>query len=304
MISTDELYEKYLRKDMIPTMFCPGCGNGAVLNYTLRAIDSLKIDQDKLVFISGIGCSSRLPGYIKADALHTTHGRAIAFATGIKATNPDLTVIVFTGDGDLGSIGLSHFLHGIRRNIDITVICINNFNYGMTGGQASSSMPMGDLSTTTPYQNIEHSFNLSLLAKAAGAVYVARWTFAHSIQAITAIKRAISKKGFTFVEILSSCPVSYGRSNISKDPRAILRFFLENSIRYHASDPIHQESAKTYPESQEQPSDLFEVVQSQRGKLLIGEFCDLYKPDYHELFENMKIRAKKQFWAARNEKND
>lgn len=298
MISNEELMKKYLRKDMFPTIFCPGCGNGMVLNYTIRAIDDLQLDQDKLVFISGIGCSSRLPAYIEADALHTTHGRAIAFATGIKATNPDLKVIVFTGDGDLGSIGLNHFMHGIRRNIDITVICINNFNYGMTGGQASPSMPMGDLSTTTPYENIEHSFNLSLLAKAAGAVYVARWTFAHSTQAIMAIKRAISKKGFTFVEILSSCPVSYGRRNISKDPREILKFFLENSVRYRPPEPIHKMSAKTYPDDQEQPSDLYDIVQTLKGKILVGEFSDMYKPDYHELFEAMKIRAKKQFWAT------
>jgi len=137
MKSSTELRKKYLREDLMPTLFCPGCGNGQILNYTIRAIDDLNISQDKLVFVSGIGCSSRLPAYIEADGIHTTHGRAIAFATGIKITNPELEVIVFTGDGDLAAIGLNHFLQAVRRNIDITVICVNNETYGMTGGQLS-----------------------------------------------------------------------------------------------------------------------------------------------------------------------
>ncbi|MHA1145010.1 MAG: thiamine pyrophosphate-dependent enzyme [Candidatus Helarchaeota archaeon] len=297
-----ELVKKYLREPLLPTIFCPGCGNGMVLNYLVRALDDLKINQNDLVLVSGIGCSSRLPAYFESDGLHTTHGRAIAFATGIKATNPALNVIVITGDGDLGSIGMSHFIHAIRRNIDITVICINNFNYGMTGGQASSTMPMGDLSTTTPYRNIEHSFNLSVLAKAAGAVYVARWTVAHSVQAITAIKKAVTRKGFSFVEMISTCPVSYGRRNISGDPRKMIRSFLDNSLLYSPETKHHLESAKTYPDND--LCDLFKITQSKAGKILIGEFSDLYKSDFHELYEEMKKRAKKQFWAAKDEQKD
>jgi 2-oxoglutarate ferredoxin oxidoreductase subunit beta len=183
--SVEELREKYLRQDLLPTIFCPGCGNGQVLHYMIRAIDDLNIPQDNLVFVSGIGCSSRLPAYLEAYGVHTTHGRAIAFATGIKITNPGLNVVVFTGDGDIAAIGLNHFLQAVRRNISITIICINNENYGMTGGQVSPTMHMGSYSKTTPYQNIEHSFNLSFLARAAGAVYVARWTTAHSLEIIT-----------------------------------------------------------------------------------------------------------------------
>ncbi|MHC1591670.1 MAG: thiamine pyrophosphate-dependent enzyme [Candidatus Helarchaeales archaeon] len=299
--NSKELQERYLRKELLPTMFCPGCGNGMVLNYLIRALDALQVDLDELVLVSGIGCSSRLPAYIESDGLHTTHGRAIAFATGIKATNPDLTVIVITGDGDLASIGLSHFIHSIRRNIDLTVICINNFNYGMTGGQASATMPMGDISTTTPYQSIEHSFNLSELARAAGATYVARWTVAHSIPAINSIKKAITKKGLSFVEMLSTCPVSYGKWNISPDPSTMLRYLLENTIIFDPKKDYHLESAKSY--EIDESCDLFEIIQSKTGKFLIGEFCDLTRADYHELYEQMKKRAKEAFWRQHRERN-
>ncbi len=291
--TAEELREKYLRKDLLPTVFCPGCGNGQVLNYVIRAIDDLGISQDNLVFVSGIGCSSRLPAYIVADGIHTTHGRAIAFATGIKLTNPDLTVIVFTGDGDLAAIGLNHFLQAIRRNVDITVICINNENYGMTGGQVSPTTPMGDYSTTTPYQNIEHSFNLSFLAKAAGAVYVARWTTAHSIQAIGAIKKGIQKSGLAFIEILSTCPVSRKRF---KTPRENLNYFLNETIRYY--------SERREKEEEEESSHVFEDLNAcfttdSQGKIIIGEIVDLIKPDFYQLYKKLKERAKNAFWKKR-----
>ncbi|MCK4444089.1 MAG: 2-oxoacid:ferredoxin oxidoreductase subunit beta, partial [Thermoplasmata archaeon] len=146
-----KIKEKYIKEEMWPSIFCVGCGVGNVLNYTLRAVDEKRIDIDDIVFVSGIGCSSRLPGYIDADGLHTTHGRAIAFATGVKAANPDLHVIIFTGDGDAAGIGGNHLIHAARRNIDLTVICINNFNYGMTGGQVSPTTPEGGFTTTSPY---------------------------------------------------------------------------------------------------------------------------------------------------------
>ena len=287
--SASELREKYLRKDLLPTIFCPGCGNGQVLQYVIRAIDDLGISQDDLVFVSGIGCSSRLPAYIEAYGIHTTHGRAIAFATGIKVTNPNLEVIVFTGDGDLAAIGLNHFLQAIRRNINITVICINNENFGMTGGQVSPTTHMGDITSTTPYQNIEHSFNLSFLAKTAGATYVARWTTAHSNQLIKSIKKGIKKKGLAFIEILSACPVNKKQF---KTPREYLQYFLNETISYSPEvDGVFDSHVF---------KDLNECFTTDcEGKIIIGEITDLDKPDYHQLYENLKERSKNEFEKRR-----
>ena len=282
--SIEELRNKYLRQDLLPTMFCPGCGNGQVLNYVIRAIDELNMNQNNLVFVSGIGCSSRLPAYLEAYGVHTTHGRAIAYATGIKITNPELSVIVFTGDGDLAAIGLNHFLQAIRRNIDITVICINNENYGMTGGQVSPTTPMGLPSSTTPYYNIEHSFNLSFLAKAAGAVYVARWTTAHSNQAIKSIKKGLQKRGLAFIELISPCPI-----NKKKSPKELLNYYLEETIRYTVAcedDP----SSHTF-------KDLDECFTAPwKGKIIIGDITDLDKRDYHQLYEELRENARNEFW--------
>ncbi|MFW6141192.1 MAG: 2-oxoacid:ferredoxin oxidoreductase subunit beta [Candidatus Saliniplasma sp.] len=211
--NTQEIREKYLRKDMMPTIFCTGCGIGNVLNYTLRAIEKEGLDMDKTVILSGIGCSSRLPGYVDVDSLHTTHGRALAFATGVKITNPDLNVIVFTGDGDCMGIGGNHFIHAARRNIDMTVIAVNNFIYGMTGGQVAPTTPEGDYATTAPFGNIEPPFDMSNMAISSGASYVARWTVTKPSQPINSIAEAIANKGFSFVEMLSPCTTAYARQN-------------------------------------------------------------------------------------------
>lgn len=213
MIDADQMRKKYLRDGMLPTIFCSGCGHGNAFDYTFWALEELELDMDKVVFASGIGCSSRIPGYINADGLHTTHGRAIAFATGIKAANPDLNVIVFTGDGDCAGIGGNHFIHAARRNIDITVILLNNFIYGMTGGQLSPTAPMGSISTTSPYGNIEQAFNICELAKALGAAYVARWPIFYPYQPIKSIKEGIQNRGFSLIELMSPCPTAYGRRN-------------------------------------------------------------------------------------------
>ncbi|MBD3230176.1 MAG: 2-oxoacid:ferredoxin oxidoreductase subunit beta [Candidatus Lokiarchaeota archaeon] len=293
--SSKELREKYLRSDILPTVFCPGCGNGQVLNYTIRAIEELKISIDDLVFVSGIGCSSRIPVYIQADGIHTTHGRAIAYATGIKVTNPELTVIVFTGDGDIAAIGLNHFLQSIRRNIDITVICINNEIYGMTGNQYSPTTPMGSFTATTPYQNIEHSFNLSFLAKTAGAIYVARWTTAHSTQAIKSIKKAINKKGLSFVEMISPCPIS---GKMFQNSRDYLYYFLENSIHYNTNeDNENKISSHIFKDINEC------FTASSEGKIIVGEIADLNKPDFHQLYKKLKVRAKNEFWERKKRKD-
>ncbi|HUU47082.1 MAG TPA: thiamine pyrophosphate-dependent enzyme [Acidobacteriota bacterium] len=232
--------EKYLEANMWPSIFCQGCGIGTVLNCALRAIDKIGLDIDRTVFVSGIGCSSRIPGYIDADGLHTTHGRAIAFATGIKLANPDLTVIVFTGDGDLAGIGGNHFIHAARRNVDLTVICVNNYNYGMTGAQVSPTTPIGGITMTSPYGNVESPFDLSALAIGAGAPYVSRWTTAHPHETIMAVKKAIEKPGFAFVEVLASCPIGYGRKNDLKHGKDYLEWLKRNTIgrtRYTAMTP-------------------------------------------------------------------
>ena len=286
--SSEYYVNKYLRKDLLPAMFCPGCGNLNVLNYTIRAIDNLNLDPNSFVYVSGIGCSSRLTAYLAADALHTVHGRAIAFATGIKVTNPKLRLIVFTGDGDLAAIGMSHFMHAIRRNIDMTVICINNENYGMTGGQVSPTTPMFESTKSSPFGSIEHSFNLAGIAKAAGASYVARWTSAHSVQVIKSIEKAIMKNGFAFIEIISSCPV--GKRDKYKNPREIMKFFLEETILYDENETKDVISARTY-EGLEDPFTLYGA----REKIIIGEFADLERPTYVELYEKLKKNAKEEF---------
>ncbi len=224
------LREKYLRDEMFPTIFCDGCGIGNVLQYTLWAIDNLGLNLDKTVFVSGIGCSSRLPGYINADGLHTTHGRALAFATGVKVANPDLTIIVFTGDGDCSGIGGNHFIHAIRRNMDFTVIAVNNFTYGMTGGQVAPTTPRGGMTTTTPYGNIEYPFDMSELAKVVGAPYVARWPVTYPYQPIKSIEAGIQKKGFAFIELLAPCPTAYARRNKMRSIEAAWQWYRDNVV--------------------------------------------------------------------------
>ncbi len=201
------------RTDRLPHIWCPGCGIGpAVHAYALAMLES-GIPMDKQVSVSGIGCTGRVPGYVNIDSYHTTHGRAIPFATAMALVNPELEVTVFSGDGDLFAIGGNHFIHAARRNVDINVICINNFNYGMTGGQAGPTTPLGARATTAPYGNYEQPFNLPYLAAACGAVFVARWTALHVRQVKQAILRMMEKKGFTFIEVLAPCPVGFGRPN-------------------------------------------------------------------------------------------
>jgi 2-oxoglutarate ferredoxin oxidoreductase subunit beta len=222
--------EDYLEMAMYPSIFCTGCGIGNVLNYALRAIDAEHIDLDNVVFVSGIGCSSRMPGYIDADGLHTTHGRALAFATGIKTANPDLTVIIFTGDGDAAGIGGNHLIHAARRNVDLTVICINNFIYGMTGGQVSPTTPTDMKSTTTPYGNMELPFDLSQLCIGAGASYVSRWTLGYPHETVKAIREGLRNRGFSFLEMLVPCPTGYGKRQKMREGRETWDWYKENTI--------------------------------------------------------------------------
>ena len=221
---------KYLRKDRLPHIFCAGCGNGIVMNTFFKGMELANIDFKNIVLVSGIGCSSRIPGYVKCDSLHTTHGRPIAFATGLKLGNPNLDVVVFTGDGDAAAIGGNHLIHGARRNIDLTVICINNNIYGMTGGQISPTSPRGSYGSTAPYGATETPFDLAKLVKAAGASYVARWTTAHPLQLANSIRRGLENKGFSFIEVLSQCPTYFGRKNRMRSPVEMLKWMKENSI--------------------------------------------------------------------------
>ncbi|MHB8927470.1 MAG: thiamine pyrophosphate-dependent enzyme [Bacillota bacterium] len=206
----NEIAEKYLRQEALPMIFCPGCGDGTVLGAFLRTVDELKIG-DQLALVGGIGCSGWMPVYVNVDTIHTLHGRAIPVAVGLKVTRPDRKVVVFTGDGDAIGIGGNHFIHAARRNVDLTVIMINNAIYGMTGGQAAPTTPSGATTQTTPYGNPEDPFDACKLAEAAGATYVARWTAGHPRQLIKAFKEAIQHPGFAFVEVMTQCPVQAGR---------------------------------------------------------------------------------------------
>jgi 2-oxoglutarate ferredoxin oxidoreductase subunit beta len=194
------------------------------------------IDLQKTVMISGIGCSGRGAGYVNLDSYHTTHGRAIPFATGMKLANPELNVVVFSGDGDLFAIGGNHFIHAARRNVDMTVICVNNFNYGMTGGQVAATTPFHAKTTTTPMGNSESPFNLPLLAYASGATYVSRWTILHTRDLMESIEEALLKRGFSFIEVLAPCPVNYGRRNREK-PLDSLKIYQERTLIKNYAHP-------------------------------------------------------------------
>ena len=261
----------YIREEMFPHIWCPGCGNGIVLGSIIRAIDDLKWDRDKIVAVSGIGCSSRITGYVDFCTMNTIHGRALPFATGIKMANPDLKVIVVMGDGDCSAIGGNHFIHAARRNIDLTAIIINNMIYGMTGGQYSPLTPTGRFGSTAPYGNIDQSFDLANLAIAAGASYVARGTVYNPRQSTSLIKKALDKKGFSVVEIISDCPVSYGKMNNMKSPVDMLKWIKDISVSKKVWEGLSPDEKKE--------------------KYAIGEFLNKDRPDYTERYEEIIKKA-------------
>lgn len=219
----------YIRERFFPHLWCPGCGHGTVMGGMLRAIENLGIKKSDIVLVSGIGCSSRICGYLDFHTLHTLHGRALAFATGVKLSRPELTVIVPMGDGDAFSIGGNHFIHSARRNIDVTAIIMNNNIYGMTGGQHSPSTGYGDLATTAPFGNIDRPFDFVKLAMGSGATFVARTTTYHVISMIKIIERAIAHKGFSMVEVLSQCPTYFGRKNKFASAVDMLKYYKANT---------------------------------------------------------------------------
>ncbi len=264
--------EKYLRKSALPTIWCPGCGSGTVLSATLRAIDELDII-DKVGLVGGIGCAGWIPVYINADVMHTLHGRTLPFATGLKMSDPSRKIIVFSGDGDCLGIGGNHFIHTARRNIDITVILINNQIYGMTGGQVSPSTPSIAKTKTSVYGNPEKPIDSTNLARAAGATYIARWTTGQPRQLARAVKEAIEHKGFSLVEALSQCPTQAGRvTHGIADPSKLLNLLRSNTITVKKAEKA--------------------AAEERVGKLLVGTiFNSDEEIEFSESYGNMVARA-------------
>jgi 2-oxoglutarate ferredoxin oxidoreductase subunit beta len=256
-------YDKYLKPGRIPHIWCPGCGLGVALTCFIEAVMRKGYSVDECAVVSGIGCTGRVAGYLEMDTYHTTHGRAIAFATGLALAQPDLKVSVFSGDGDLFAIGGNHLIHAARRNVDLKVICVNNFNYGMTGGQVAPTTPLEAKTSTTPFGNAEPGFNLPHLAHASGAVYVARWTTYHPRQLVDSICRSFDKKGFTFVEAIAPCPIGYGRPNKLGSGLDEMRYYREMSEVRNGADPKDAEITLG-------------------GKITVGAFVDTERPDFLE----------------------
>ncbi len=229
--------DRFLRTDRLPHIWCSGCGLGTVLSCFTYALDELGLTESDVGIVSGIGCTGRAAGYLNLDSYHTTHGRAIAFATGLAVAKPDKKVVVISGDGDLFAIGGNHFIHAARRNVNMTVLCVNNFNYGMTGGQFGPTTPIGSRGTTAPYGNYESPFNLPYLAASSGAVYVARWTSLHARRLKEAMIEALTIPGFTFVEAVCPCPTNYGRRNKIGEGLDELKYYSDRSVIKHGADP-------------------------------------------------------------------
>lgn len=222
-------YENYLRMNKMPTLWCSGCGDGTILKSLIRAIDSLNLDLEKVSVVSGIGCSGRMSGYMDFNTVHTTHGRALPFATGLKMAAPDSKVIVISGDGDCMAIGGGHFIHAARRNIDLTLIIVNNYTYGLTGGQVSPETPLGSHTPTSQSGSIEPNFDIASVSVASGASFVARAVVSAPVQMDKAIKAGIEHNGFSVVEVLSNCHINWGRKNEHPDPFELVQW-MKNDL--------------------------------------------------------------------------
>jgi 2-oxoglutarate ferredoxin oxidoreductase subunit beta len=265
-------HDEYLKPGRIPHIWCPGCGLGVVLTTFIEAMRKRSIPPDRCAVVSGIGCTGRVAGYLNMDTYHTTHGRAIPFATGLALAKPDLHVTVFSGDGDLFAIGGNHMIHAARRNMNLKVICVNNFNYGMTGGQVAPTTPLGAKTSTTPLGNAEPSFNLPHLAHAAGAVYVARWTAFHPRQLVHSISETFDKTGFTFVEAIAPCPTGYGRPNKLGAGLDEMKYYRENCEIRNGAIPGDAE------------------IQL-RGKIVVGTFVNVDRPDFLANYNSRIVSA-------------
>lgn len=279
-----DLIHQYMRIDHLPHIWCPGCGNGVIMRDVAVALDELindpetDFDRDNIVIVSGIGCSSRAAGYLDFNSIHTTHGRAIAFATGIKMANPKLHVVVLTGDGDCSAIGGNHLIHAARRNLGLTVICFNNDIYGMTGGQYSPTTPTGDKATTAPYGNLDRPFDIALLAAGAGASFAARGDVFHARETTAIIKQAMLHKGFSLVDVYSVCPTYYGRKNKKGDAVEMLKWQRDNLI------PMNRFNVMT-------PEDL--AGKKPIGILAENDFPE-YSEEYQKLIDRFAAKGKKE----------
>lgn len=239
-------YMPYMRENRLPHMWCPGCGIGVVLKSVIRSFEELGWEQKDIAFVSGIGCTSRAPGYLNVNTLHTTHGRAISFATGIKMHKPDKHVVVISGDGDATAIGGNHLIHAARRNIDITVIVNNNNIYGMTGGQYSPTTPLGAKAATAPYGNLEPSFDLASLLIGAGASYVARGHVGNGRMLAKFIKDGFAHKGFSFIEVVSNCHTQFGRRNKMADPMNMVKWISDRATPLKKYEEMSQEEQEKH----------------------------------------------------------
>ena len=268
-----DVYQYLRHEKKFPLIWCPGCGNGIVMGSMIRAVDALGMAKDKTSIVSGIGCSGRVSTYMDFNTLHTTHGRALAFATGIKFARPELAVIVAMGDGDALAIGGNHFIHAARRNIDLTAIIFNNSTYGMTGGQISPTTPLGSIASTARMGNIENPFDVPKLAEAAGAAFVARGSAYHVDELDELMALAIRKKGFSVLEVITPCPTIYGRNNRLGSVVNMLKQQRDSLVSMHDVQGMSPEELK--------------------GKTVLGVLTDLDKPEYCEEYEKLMDRAQK-----------
>jgi 2-oxoglutarate ferredoxin oxidoreductase subunit beta len=264
-------YEYLRHHKKFPHVWCAGCGVGIVMGSILRSVQKLELNQDDVAIISGIGCTGRMPVYMDFNTMHTTHGRALAFATGLKLARPEMEIIVVMGDGDALAIGGNHFIHAARRNINLTAIVVNNNIYGMTGGQSSPTTPLNAYSATAPYGHIEQPFPISDLAIAAGASFVARGTVYHVSELDKLIERAVTKRGFALVEAVSYCHTTFGRANNLKSPIQMMRLLKDRSVSVRAA-------AK---EGEGLPAD----------QIVRGVLRDEEKPEFTELYDEIIERA-------------
>lgn len=266
--------QRYLRD--IPSPFCAGCGAYTVTNVFLRAVHELGHENlNKFVFCSGIGCSAWIPSpHFMADSIHTLHGRSIPVATGVKLTRPELEVVVFGGDGDIVGIGLSHFVHAARRNLDVLVIMVNNMIYGMTGGQVAPTTPFRTVTTTTPYGSYEYPLDAARLAVTAGACYVARWTTANVNELKESMKEALKRRGFRFVEVVSQCPTAFGRRAGFKDAGEMLKWFKKNTVTIEQAEKTGEDKLTS--------------------EIVVGEFVKKRRPTLVEAIQSMTDEARKK----------
>jgi 2-oxoglutarate/2-oxoacid ferredoxin oxidoreductase subunit beta len=259
-------WDPLIRSERFPNIWCPGCGIGIVLSSYINAVHNSSIPSEKHVCISGIGCTGRVAGYLNLDSYHTTHGRGIAFATGMSVIQPDLEITVIAGDGDISTIGGNHLIHAARRNCDLNVIMVNNLNYGMTGGQHGATTPLGAKTQTSPYGNVESPFNIPYLVSAAGASFVARWTTIHVRQLLRAIRRMMEIEGFAFLEVISPCPPTFGEFNNYPEALDMMKYFRDKSVV-------------------DDKTDLRDITITARPEdpIVVGNFVDRRRPSYQEL---------------------